>query len=93
MKIAALALAAVLAIAGCATISDQRGPVPVEGQPDTLRFKIYPAIGVPESAVDQAVRVDFEDYRAKNAYRSYAVLNHRFNYAPTYYEYTVHFEK
>lgn len=88
-----LILACALALGGCATVSDQHGPVPVAGQPDTLKFKIYPWLGVPESAVEQAVRLDFEDYRAKNGYRTYAVLDHRFNFAPTFFEYTVHFEK
>lgn len=88
-----LLFAVALALSACATLPDSRGAVPVDGQPDTAKFKLYTMVGVPESAADEAARKEFDDYKVKAGYRSYAVLDRHWNYAPTYFEYTVRFER
>ena len=79
MRSALIILAAVLTLSACATASNYP-LMPGTGQPDMTRFKVYTAIGVPESHVNGVIAPKLDAYRAKNGYRENATLDRRWNY-------------
>lgn len=87
-----LVLAAVLALSACAT-SSQLAPVPVEGQADTVRFRVFLALQATDSAADQHAKGDFEAYKTANGYSSYEVIDRKFVNIPTHIAYTVKFSR
>lgn len=88
-----LLFAVALALSACATLPDSRGAMPVDGQPDTAKFKLYTMVGVPEMAAEEAARKEFDAYASREGYKSYKIVDKHWNYAPTYFEYTVRFSK
>ena len=79
MRSALIILAAVMTFSACATASSYP-LIPVTGQPDMTRFKVYTAIGVPESHVNGVIAPKLDVYRAKNGYKENATLDRRRNY-------------
>lgn len=78
----------VAVLAGCATASAP--PVPlVDGH---VRFRVAVLAGVPESHADQVARGDIEAYRAREGFRSFAIVERRWG-MPGYFDYTVRFER
>lgn len=87
-----LLLALALALGACATTS-QLAPVPVEGQPDTMMFRVFLALQATDSAADQHAKVDFDAYKSANGYSSYVVVDRKFVNLPTHIAYTVKFTR
>ncbi|MFZ2891177.1 hypothetical protein [Sulfuricurvum sp.] len=76
---------------GCTTANYGLKPTSVENQKDTYTFKVYVGgLAGPETA-DQSLAGDLESYKTKNGYKSYTIKDRRYNFIPTYYEYTVQF--
>lgn len=76
---------------GCTTANYGIRPASVENQQDTYKFKVYVGgLAGPETA-DQSVAADLESYKINNGYKSYTIKDRRYNFIPTYYEYTVQF--
>ena len=92
MRLITFALVGVLALVGCATAHNYP-PAILAGTPDVARFKVYTAIGVPESEADRVAATDFDAYRVKNGYAGFTIVERRWNQFPTYFEYTVKFTK
>lgn len=94
MKAAIAILAAALTLGACATGGTTWGkPAAVAGQPDTLAFRLYYGLQVPESEADRAARENLDAYRAENGYRTYEIVGKRWNNLPTYFEYTARFAR
>jgi hypothetical protein len=91
MKTTALILAAAIALCACATTVAP--PAPLEGRPDVQRFRVYTAIGVPEARADADAGQEIEAFRTRNGYRSFTVLERRWNHLPTFFEYLVRFDR
>ncbi len=76
---------------GCTTANYGLKPASVENQQDTYKFKVFVGgLSGPETS-DKAVAGDLESYKTNNGYKSYTILDRRYNFIPTYYEYTVKF--
>jgi hypothetical protein len=94
MKLRSIVLSLVFAalLEGCATAHNYP-PTPVIGKPDTQEFKVYMALGTPESEADRVAALDFEAFKQKNGYRAFSIVEKRWNHLPTYFAYTVRFER
>lgn len=76
---------------GCTTANYGLKPTSIEDQKDTFKFKVYVGgLSGPETA-DKSMANDLELYKINNGYKSYAIVDRRYNFIPTYYEYTVKF--
>lgn len=76
---------------GCTTANYGLKPTSIEDQKDTFKFKVYVGgLSGPETA-DKSMANDLELYKINNGYKSYAIVDRRYNLIPTYYEYTVKF--
>lgn len=78
---------------GCTTANYGLKPTSIEDQKDTYKFKVFVGgLSGPDTA-DQSVANDLESYKTNNGYKSYTILDRRYNFIPTYYEYTVQFSR
>lgn len=76
---------------GCTTANYGLKPISIENQKDTYKFKVFVGgMSGPETA-DKSVANDLESYKINNGYKSYTIIDRRYNFIPTYYEYTVQF--
>lgn len=78
-----------LSLAACASAPGKFEPV----GPDTTKFRLYTAIGMPESEADRIAATNIDKFRAENGYRSYAVIDRQWSSMPTFYEYTIRFAR
>lgn len=86
-----LIIASFTVFSGCTTANYALKPASVENQQDTYKFKVFVGgLSGPETS-DKAVVGDLESYKTNNGYKSYTIIDRRYNFIPTYYEYTVKF--
>ena len=87
----ALALTCALALGACATTLDV-APQAVPGQPDTVRFRIFPnTIAFQEALADRAAEEEIGRFRAARGYASSTTLSRELQ--DRAYVYTVRFER
>lgn len=84
-------LTSAMAISGCTTASYGMAPSAVQDKSDTFRFKIFVGGFSGGETSDNAVRGDIEAYQKTHGYKDYKVLDKRYNFVPSYFEYTVLF--
>jgi hypothetical protein len=78
---------------GCTTANYGLKPAAVDEQKDTYRFKLFVGGFSGGETADKAVQPDIEEYRKNNGYKSYTIVDKRYNLIPSYFEYTVRFNR
>jgi hypothetical protein len=77
----------------CTTANYGIAPASVQDKADTYMFKMYVGGFSGGETADAAVKPDIEAFQRKNNYKSYKVLDKRYNFVPSYFEYTVQFSR
>ena len=80
-----------LVLAGCATTYGGATPRPVEGEPDTYRFKVYTNIGVGDETALTALRPELETFKTSKGYTGHKVTARFFD--QNGYDFTVKFAR
>ncbi|NKI69935.1 hypothetical protein GN109_10930 [Collimonas pratensis] len=90
-KMCVLVLASVLSVTACTTASYGLKPDAVTNQNDTYKFKVYVGGFSGHDTADNAVNPDIAAFEKNSGYKSHEILDKRYNFIPSYFEYTVHF--
>ena len=93
MVAAAIGFSSAILSVGCTTANYGQKPTAVEEHKDTYKFKLFVGGFSGGETSDKAVQKDLEEYRKKNGYAGYTVVNRRYNVIPSYFEYTVRFRR
>jgi hypothetical protein len=88
-----LILFSALFLQACTTANYGLAPTNVQGRKDTLKFRMYVGGFSGGDTADNAVKPDIEAYQTKNGFRSYKITDRQYNIAPSYFEYTVQFNR
>lgn len=89
----ATVLLASATLSGCTTATYGIKPAPVAGQHDTFKFKIFTGGFAAGGTADDRVVDELEQHKTANGYRSYTIVDKRYNIVPSYFEYTVKFAR
>jgi len=91
-KVLGFVFACALGLSSCVTTSHGINPQAVRDQPDTFRFRIFPAAVVMEAFfADRAADQEIGKFRSANGYASSAILSR--DYRDLAYIYTVEFSR
>jgi hypothetical protein len=77
----------------CTTANYGLAPTSVDAKKDTFMFKIFSGGFTGGDTADAAVKKDIERYQQANGFKSHKTLGRRYNMIPSYFEYTVQFER
>jgi hypothetical protein len=77
----------------CTTANYGLAPRSVDAKKDTFAFKIFSGGFTGGDTADTAVKKDIERHQQTNGFKGYKILDRRYNVIPSYFEYTVQFER
>jgi hypothetical protein len=77
----------------CTTANYGLAPTSVDAKKDTFTFKIFSGGFTGGETADASVKKDIERYQQANGFKTYKLLERRYNVIPSYFEYTVQFDR
>jgi hypothetical protein len=79
--------------AACTTANYGLAPTSVDAKKDTFTFKIFSGGFAGGDTADAGVKKDIERHQQANGFKNYKVLDRRYNVIPSYFEFTVQFDR